>query len=497
MTYPNVPASQPATTTVIETVAGSLPVSQQTDIQWALNQFNHLRPRYKLNRDYYDGAHRLAFASEKLSSAFGKLFKAFSDNLTPSIVETLKDRLTLTGFSIVGVDESEKSTTQTRMDEIWRRNRLRVRANQVHLDALIEGDAYVIIWPDRDNFPVFSPNCAPNIVIQYDEEQPGYIIKAAKCYIDVEDRCRLTLYYRDRIEKYITRNKVNGSLPDRASLFTRYLKDPEWPIPNPYDKVPVFHFANRGSVGQLGTAEHSEAIPIQDALNKSVADMMVASEFYGMPQRWATGVEEMTAEEARKKYPLLAGGVWGTTNKDVQFGNFTPADISKYIEISETFRKEMARVSRTPLHYFSLGTSLPSGEALKTAEAPLIKKALDRCDTFGAIWSDAMRFALQVANAGDHEPETKWDSVETRDADAEVNRAAVKHESVGVPVEQLWKELGYTEKQIEMMRELAEKEAEQMMQRQQALADTRGTMVAAKRKGRGQDEPVNGGGMVQ
>lgn len=466
------------------------------DIQWALNQLHANRPRYTLARNYYDGEHRLAFASEKLSSAFGKLFKGFADNLTPSIVETLKDRLTLQGFSIVGTEQDEKSETQTRMDEIWRRNRLKVRANQVHLDALIDGDAYVIVWPNRfdDDFPTFFPVLACNVAIQYHEEQPGYIVKAAKAYLDDKDHYRLTLYYRDRIEKYVSEHKCSGAVPDRATVFIRYLADTDWPISNPYDKVPIFHFGNRASTGMLGCSELKEAVPVQDALNKSIADMLVASEFYGMPQRWATGIEDVGVDVLKERYKLVAGEVWGTTNKDVAFGEFQAADISKYIEVSETFRKEMARVSRTPLHYFSLQGSMPSGESFRVAEAPLTKKAIDRQDSFGAIWSDAMRFALQVDGAGDFEPETKWGSVEIRDADGEVNRAAVKHESVGVPVEQLWKELGYTEKQIAMMRVLAEAEAERQMKMQQDLAATRGTIVAAKRKGRdganGQSEMV-------
>lgn len=484
----------------VSDISGTLPEQSLRNIQWALDKFHALRANYCLSRDYYNGAHRLAFASEKLSSAFGKLFKAFADNLTPTIVETVKDRLRLTGFHIVGEDDDNKSTVQSRMDEIWRRNRLRVRANQVHLDALIDGDAYVIIWPDPttpDATPIFFPNRADKIVIDYDEEQPGYITRAARAWVDGEKRYRLTLYFRDRIEKYVTRNKMEG-LPDRASYFIRFnVAGESWPLPNPYDKVPVFHFNNRGSIGGLGRSELDEAIPVQNALNKSIADMMVASEFFGVPQRWATGIEDMSVADLRKQYALFNGGVWGTVNKDVKFGEFAAGDISKYIEVSETFRKEIARVSRTPLHYFSLQGTWPSGEALKTAEAPLVKKAEDRIDSFGAVWGDAMRFALQISGQGDFEPEPKWDSVETRDADAEVNRAAVKHESVGVPEQQLWIELGYTKKQIEQMTKWAEEEAERSMQRQQDLAATRGTLVAAKRKGRSKDQPIDGGRVVQ
>ena len=31
--------------------------------------------------------------------------------------------------------------------------------------------------------------------------------------------------------------------------------------------------------------------PLVDALNKSLADMMVTSEYVGRPRRWATGIE--------------------------------------------------------------------------------------------------------------------------------------------------------------------------------------------------------------
>jgi len=429
------------------------------DINWALKEFAARREDYVLARDYYKGKHRLAFASEKLSSAFGRLFKAFADNLMPTVAETVKDRLKLDGFTV--------PSAQPAADELWRRNRLKVRANQVHLDALIEGDAYLIVWPDVEGVPVFHPNRATAIVIDYDDEQPGYIVKAAKGWKDNDDRYRLTLYYRDRIEKYVTRSKIHDTMPDRAGAFERLNVAGElWPLDNPYDKVPVFHFNNRGSVGGLGISELTEAMPVQDALNKSIADMLVASEFYGVPQRWATGLEEMTVAEARKRYALVGGGVWGSPSNEVKFGEFAAGDISKYIEISETFRKEIARVSRTPLHFFSIEGTWPSGESQKTSEAPLMAKVNDKTESWGMVWSDAMRFALQISDAGDTEPEPKWLNTETRDANAEVERVATKHRDLKIPLEECWRELGYDEEKIAKMMKLMEKEQEAAIEQQ-------------------------------
>lgn len=379
----------------------STQLESNADIAWALAQFAARRDGYVRARDYYDGNHKLAFATDKFRSAFGGLFKAFADNLCPCVVETVKDRLRLDGFTA--------ATVQTPVDEIWRRNRLKVRAGQVHLDALIEGDAYLIIWPDRDGSPIFYPNRGSAVCVEFDDEEPGYIIRAAKAWLIREGKYRLNLYFRDRIEKYVTKEKVQGGMPDKATAFIRHEPVGEtWPLPNPYDKVPVFHFGNRASIGCLGISELREAMPVQDALNKSVADMLVAEEFYGFPQRWAVGLEEMDEAEAKRRYQLVAGGVWGSTSKEVQFGQFEAADISKFILVSESFRKEMARVSRTPMHYFSLEGTFPSGEALKTAEAPLNDKVVDKKEIWGGVWSDAMRFALQIMSKGDFEPEAKW-----------------------------------------------------------------------------------------
>jgi hypothetical protein len=60
-------------------------------------------------------------------------------------------------------------------------------------------------------------------------------------------------------------------------------------VPNPYGVVPVFHFANNADLGMTGRSELEAAMPVQDGLNKSVLDMLVAMEFSAYRQRWAAG----------------------------------------------------------------------------------------------------------------------------------------------------------------------------------------------------------------
>ncbi len=70
-------------------------------------------------------------------------------------------------------------------------------------------------------------------------------------------------------------------------------------IPNPYGTVPVFHFANNADIGSPGRSELDSAIPVQDGLNKSVLDMLVAMEFSAYRPRWAAGGESLKKAETR------------------------------------------------------------------------------------------------------------------------------------------------------------------------------------------------------
>ena len=67
---------------------------------------------------------------------------------------------------------------------------------------------------------------------------------------------------------------------------------------NPLGMVPVVALRNSDRIlDDRGCSEIDDLKPLVDALNKSLADMMVTSEYVGRPRRWATGIE-LTEEPA-------------------------------------------------------------------------------------------------------------------------------------------------------------------------------------------------------
>ena len=72
--------------------------------------------------------------------------------------------------------------------------------------------------------------------------------------------------------------------------------------------MPVFHFANNADVGCHGLSELAAAIPIQDGLNKSILDMLVAMEFSAFRQRWVAGIEvDNDPDTGEAKQPFKSG----------------------------------------------------------------------------------------------------------------------------------------------------------------------------------------------
>ena len=443
---------------------------------------------YDLYQLYYRGKHRLAYNSEKWRSVFGRLFRNFSDNLCGAVVDAVCDRLCIEGFGLEKTEGEEAELIAQKVNEdIWQPNRMDFNAGRIHLNALRDGDSYVIVWPDLAGQPRIYSNEAALVRVCYDREIPGQINWAIKAWVDDYGKIRLTWYFADRIEKWVTRNK-RQEMPERRDAFAPYdaaegnTDDGTWPVVNPYGIVPVFHFANNTSLGNYGVSELDNAIPIQDALNKSVLDLLVGLEHVALPQRWVTGMEVEEDEiTGRPKAPFTPGvdRLWISPKADVKFGQFDQADLSKVIAINDSFRMEMARVTGTPMHYFMLITDPPSGEALKALEARLIKKVKDRMGGFGNTWEDIIRFCWQITNGTDVTEAgvrftTKWADPAPTSEKEKAETAEIKGR-VGVPQKQLWKEMGYTDAEILEFEKEADLKAKKEMDAAIELANRAGS----------------------
>lgn len=407
-----------------------------TDIEKALQTLSANAERYARTERYYDGDHDLRFATEKFKTTFGDLFREFALNLCPIVCDSVADKLSVAGFSV----DSGPTEAGRDADLLWRKRRMPIVSGEVHREALKNGDAYVIVWPDAAGEAVFHPNRASQIAVRYDEESSTEITQAAKCWRAEDGRIRLNLFFPDRIERYITRRKEETRFPD-AKEFTAY----DSAVENPFGKVPVFHFANNAGIGMLGRSELDAAIPIQDGLNKAVLDMLVAMEFSAYRQRWAAGIEIEYDADGKAIAPFRSGveHLWIAGDANARFGDFESARLDQFIKVKDSFRTDIASVTGTPLFYFlqQAGT-FPSGESLRQASARFIAKVRIRQLAYGQVWADAMSFARRIEGRPDARFVTLWQDPSPL-SEREILENLILKKQLGLPQAQLLAEAGY------------------------------------------------------
>lgn len=445
---------------------------------------------------YYAGVQPLTYASDKYKDYFARVVARYRENMCPAIVDSITDRLQVTGTVIEAGEAPEEVETPipreppapgeipapppapkatpediagSQLWSIWRANRMDLRAGRVHKEAVKMGDSFVIVWKDPETSnPRIYPQDSRRIYVHYADETE-VIDWAVKVWIAPDKRARANLYTRDVIERYETAQPIRPSLglPSEKAVFVPLAdaEDGDGPtVANTWDQVPVFHFANDADIGEYGSSELRDVLPIQDALNKSVADMLVAMEFASYPQRYATGLQQETDPVTGKEKLAFQPGVdrlWLSGDTDAKFGEFSAADLDQLINVQNRFKAAAADVVGVPAHYMQMTPgSWPSGESLKTSESRFVAKIEDRQIAFGNVWADVLTFCAAIAGIDlPGQIAVNWKNASPR-SDADMATVATAKKQVGVSNEQLQRELGYTEEQIAQMRGEAQASAE-------------------------------------
>lgn len=428
------------------------------DLEWALEDVRARTPRYTLMRQYDEGDHRLLFATEKYRNAFGDLFREFADNLCEDVVDGITDRLQIISWS-----SNDKGLNET-VDAIWERNQGEARSGAVHRNGFREGDGFSIAQTDAQGRARSYRQQPTQMAVRYSTEAPDEMDLAAKVWKQ-GTRYRVNLYYPDRTEKYASRGVGNdGGMPKAAAfrLLTAgdpSLRDDQEAVDEHGDGIPVFHYPN-GELSAYGKSILRGVIPLQDALNKAVADMLVTMEGHAAPIRWARGIEvERDPVTGQEKDPFKGanqpGAIMRTGSKEAMFGQFDPADMSGFLDVQDAFKIEIARKGYLPPYAITLrsgNSTPPSGISLLVSEGRTIKLAKDRQRDWGTEHRREMAYLVRLENGTqDVSPldmDLEWAPAETRDEQALLESLVIKKD-LGVPTRRILLEAGYTSDEVD------------------------------------------------
>lgn len=450
--------------------------------------------------DYYEGRQPITYASDSYKDYFAKMVSRYRENICPAVIDSITDRLQVTGITIeaqegpaladapeAGGEDADAAQAEqagptpeeqaaAAVWAVWRANKMERRSGRVHKEATKAADSFVIVWPDpvTQAAHIYSQDSL-KVYVHYDEETET-IDWAVKYWLQDDDYGRAALYTPEAIERFITVDKVKTKtlgLPSERARWVPYAGDEGPYTANPYGRVPVFHFANDADTGEYGASELRDVLPIQDALNKATADMLVSMEFNAYPQRWATGMQiENDTVTGKPKTSFKPGSehLWQNPDPEGRFGQFEAANLVQLIDVQNRFKAAAADVCGIPAHYMQMTPgNWPSGESLKTAEARFVAKVEDRQHAFGDVWADVLTFVAEIEGiALPGQISVLWQEASPR-SDADMAAVALAKKQVGVSNEQLQRELGYSEEEIKRMGEEAqaqrELEADAMQQR--------------------------------
>jgi hypothetical protein len=420
-----------------------------TDIEQAVKDLSVSAKIYGTYEDYYNGKHAFNFSSDKFKKKFWRRLRELRENLCAPVVDVPGARLEVISFGARRGDAGDPSW------QIWKRNLMPHHSRKLHRQALKTGDGFVIVWPDPD-----LPNKA-RIYVQdesstcgvWKDPETGKILFGAKAW-RLNGKYFMTLYYPDRIMKF--QAKDGNGLPEKSSGWIERADQPS--IPNPFGVVPMFHFT-------IGKSQLQDVIPLNDALNKTLADTMVGMEYNSTRQRWTAGITFPTDPETGKPIvPFEHDDQWVTTSSpDGKIGQFNDMDLGGIGTVSNDFRKAVARVSGVPEHFFFLGKGdFPSGDAQRKAEARLIDLVTDCQLAYGEPWAAVMKLALRIEKAQiEGEIEVGWsDAAQTGEKEA-LENAMLKKE-LGWSLTKIQEELGLSEADILEMADQKAKETKSL-----------------------------------
>lgn len=415
--------------TLIESVlATNALLSRQQSITAWLTDVEAHGEKVALFRKYLDGDHRANLTSEMRKllriSDTGSM-NEFNDNYSGIVVQTMVDRLVVTS-----IDADTDAGTAWGAD-LLNANRFDGLQGDLHESAVGDGDTFAHAYWDNElqrvvltHEPAYDGvNGVVAIHNTPGSTQPDIAIKIWRGTLDsIGDTTYCNVYYPDRIEKYVQRG-TGG--PER-----RVIEGEAWPAPwvmpdgSPIG-VPFVHFRNRGAkYSDFGKSEIEDAIPLQDALNRTLYSMVMTAELTAFQLRWARGFRPPSG---------LTPGMWVMISPDVplapdqiaDLGVMEQGQIAPFIEQARWLTAEIGKVTRTPAPEFSSGDNA-SGESLKQREIGLLGK----CQRFqvkaGNAWEDLMALAHRIQTTyGAQKPPAverwrcQWADVELR-SDTEI-----------------------------------------------------------------------------
>ena len=416
---------------------------------------------------YVRGKHDDPYMPTTASPEYRRLAKRAVTNFLPLIVSTPAQAMAVNGFRHKGADSDAVAPEWV----VWQRNRMDSRQHAVHRAALQFGSAYVAVLPGEDGQPEIRGASPRQMYAEYDDPVndalPLWALQVERLpEPTTRDVTRAWLYTPTHVYEYSVTLEGAGSATEVARMEHGVTLDGK-PV------CPVVRFAQDVDLEGRVTGVVWPLIPIQDKVNQTVFDLLIAQTFGSFKVRTITGMAPEIETDADgnpiydengrpKARPIRADAsrFMVAPDPDTKFGTLDETPLDGFLSAIEAGVRQMSVISQTPPHYLLGSIVNLSAEALAAAEAALTRAVREYQDAYGESWELVLALAgALLGQPYDREAQISWMDHESRSLAQTVDALGKAVQMLQVPPRELWSKIpGVTEGDVERWKATADEQ---------------------------------------
>jgi hypothetical protein len=426
---------------------------------------------------YLHGHHDEPYMPRTADAEYQMLARRAISNWMPLLVGTPAQALYVDGFRAGRKETDDRGTPEWTH---WQNSRLDARQAAVHRAALTYGHSFTVTEFDKRG-KVMTRGLSPlRTAALYEDAANDHDPFAALTIVSfpskasngngIKGRAKLwdgTHSYEVRFDALHGDQKVTwGKKKSHGS--------PE---------CPVTRFAATVDLEGRTIGVVEPMIPLQNRINQTVFDLLVAQTYGSFKVRWATGMAPPTrvawvnaegtevdadtpgAQESRKPIPMdhNARRFLFAEDHEARFGSLDETPLDGYINSIDMSIRHLAAVSQTPPHHLLGQIANLSAEALQAAETSLSRKVEEYRKAFGESWERVFRLAGALggdnASYEDASGEVLWRDMEQRSLAQSADALGKLADQLDIPKHGLWTRVpGVTQNEIDWWNDLRESE---------------------------------------
>jgi hypothetical protein len=445
------------------------------------------RDEHRIQRidDYIHGKHDDPYMPPQADDEYRLLAKRAVSNWMPLLIDTPAQALYVDGFrpGSSGSGLPQASSLTSVQWAHWQRSRMDARQAAVYRGALGYGHSFVLT--EKTKKGVISKGLSAKRTAALFEDAAN----------DETPYAALTITLRPKGENPGKARMWDGtyeyavtyrSLSDLDSIKVAGAKKRHGAT-----ECPVTRFAAQVDLDGRTIGVVDPMIPLQNRINQTVFDLLVAQTYTSHEVRYATGMapplqmemldengnvttDPALAVDSRPKLDAAGNPVPAPINHnarrflfaedpDVKFGSLPAGPITPMIESVDMSIRHLAAISQTPPHHLLGQIANLSAEALLAAETALSRKITEFQSIFGEAWERVFRLAAELEGESgaqdDFTGEVQWRDMESRSLAQAADALGKLADQLGIPKRGLWKRVpGVTQTEYEDWERMAEED---------------------------------------